>query len=411
MTTAERTRLGPGIQRYLLAVSITRFGTGLTLPFTLILLHEVRGISLPTVGLLLAVPGVVGLLSVPVGGALIDRLGPRVVLTGCLLLQAAGLAGLALGSTPEQVLPALLLNGIGLGPSFPAGNALLAGLVDGPSQSARAYGVQFTVINAAIGVGTLVSAAVVDVHRASTFEGLFWSAALLCVAPLPLLPSGRTPVHEEGSDSPSYREVWADRLLRRMCVLWLLFAMTGYAALDSGLPAFARVVGHVQPSVIALAYTVNTVLIVALQLPVVRWLGHWRRTRALAVAAGLWALAWGVLGVSQSIVVVLVFAAVFGVGEVFQAPAMQPLLNAIATERLRGRYNALAGGMFSVAFVVSPALSAVLIGNGLGRLWIFGLCGGSVATIVVLARLRTALSDEQDGLSLVGPSRSVLEAE
>jgi hypothetical protein len=30
---------------------------------------------------------------------------------------------------------------------------------------------------------------------------------------------------------------------------------------------------------------------------------------------------------------------------------------------------------------------------------------------VVLARLRTALSDEQDGLSLVGPSRSVLEAE
>jgi predicted MFS family arabinose efflux permease len=123
VTTAERTRLGPGIQRYLLAVGITRFGTGLTLPFTLILLHEVRGISLPTVGLLLAVPGVVGLLSVPVGGALIDRLGPRAVLTGCLLLQAAGLAGLALGSTPKQVLPALLLNGIGLGPSFQAANA------------------------------------------------------------------------------------------------------------------------------------------------------------------------------------------------------------------------------------------------------------------------------------------------
>ena len=174
--------------------------------------------------------------------------------------------------------------------------------------------------------------------------------------------------------------------------------MTGYAALDSGFPAFARVEGSVPPSTIALAFTVNTVLIVSLQLPVVRWVRSWRRTQALALAASLWGLSWLLLGLAASTPVVLVFAALFGLGEVFQSPAYQPLVNALSSEQTRGRYNALSGSMFSVAFVLSPALSGVLIGNGLGWLWISLLVGGSVATALVLLGLRTRLTDLQDGL-------------
>jgi MFS family permease len=393
-------RLDPVVRRYLLSLGIARFGVGLTLPFTLILLHEVRGIALPTVGLLLAVPGVVGLLAVPVSGALVDRVGPRAVLRGCLLLQAIGTALTCLAHTPAQALPALLVTGIGLGPSFPAGNALLGGLVTGPEQQRRAYGMQFTVINAAISVGTLVGSVVVDVNRASTFVALYLTCSACCLAQVVLLPEGRRTVHDPEADAPSYSEVWADPVFRRVCVVWFLLAMTGYAALDSGLPAYARVEGGVAPSTIALAYTVNTVLIVSLQLPVLRWVAHWRRTRALGVAAGLWALSWGLLGLSQSAVAVLVFAAVFGLGEVFQSPAMQPLVNELATDRLRGRYNALSGSMYSIAFVVSPALSGLLIGNGLGTLWVFGLCVGAALTPLVLLRLRTRLTDAQDGLAV-----------
>jgi len=116
-------------RRYLTAVAVQRLGTGFTLPFTLILLHEVRGIPLPTVGLLMAIPGVIGLASVPVGGILIDHFGPRRVLIGCQLLMASGQLLLAFATAPWVALLALLLNGIGLGPSFPAGNSLLNRLV------------------------------------------------------------------------------------------------------------------------------------------------------------------------------------------------------------------------------------------------------------------------------------------
>lgn len=392
-------RLDPVVRRYLLSLALSRFGTGLTLPFTLILLHEVRGIALPTVGLLLAVPGVVGLLAVPLSGALVDRVGPRAVLRGCLLLQAAGTAMTAVAHTPAQALPAVLVTGVGLGPSFPAGNALLADLVTRPDQHQRAYTVQFTVINAAISVGTLVGSVVVDVHRAATFVLLYLTCALTCVLQVVLLPAGpHRPEREPDAEVPSYGAVWADPVFRRLCLVWFLLAMTGYAALDSGLPAYARVEGGVSPATIALSYTVNTVLIVSLQLPVLRRVAHWRRTRSLGVAAVLVALAWGLLGVHPSPGVVLVFAAVFGLGEVFQSPAMQPLLNAVATDPLRGRYNALGGMMFTLAFVLSPALSGLLIGNGLGRVWIAGLCVGALGAPLLLLDLRRRLTDEQDGL-------------
>ena len=398
-TTSTPQALDPVVRRFLLSVAVGRFGTGLTLPFTLILLHEVRGIALPTVGLLMTIPGVVGLAAVPVSGALVDRLGPARVLRASLVLQAVGAVLLSVATRPGTALLALLLTGLGLGPSFPASNALLSGLVTRPDQIGRAFGMQFTILNAAIGVGSLVGAAVADIHHAPTFTGLYLGAAAALVLQALMVPTGPPPLpHDADAAAPSYREVWADRVYRLMLLSTLLTAMTGYASLDAGLPAFARVVGDVPPSTIALAFTVNTALIVSLQLPVVRATAHWRRTRSLVLASLVWAFSWALLGAVPATWSVLVFSALFGLGEVFQSPALQPLVNALAPERLRGRYNALFGMMFSVAFIASPALSGLLIGNGLGRWWIGGLVVGSLASAALTWRIRRLLTDAQDGL-------------
>jgi MFS family permease len=403
--------LPPAARRFIATVAVARFGTGLTLPFTLILLHEVRGIPLPTVGLLLAFPGVVGLAAVPVGGALIDRLGARPVLTGCLVLQAAGNAVLAFATSPATALPALLLLGLGLGPSFPASSALLNGLVEGPLQVQRAFGLQFTALNASIGVGGLVGAVVVDVERAATFEVLYLVNAAAVLFQAGLLPKEAGQRHHaaEDEDKPSYREALADPVLRRVCLVTLALALTGYAALDSGFPAFARVEGDISPSVIALSLVANTTIIVAGQLLVLRLIAGRRRSSALAVGAALWALSWASLGLvpglddGTRIAMVLLFGGLFGVGETFSAPTLQPLVNGIATDRLRGRYNALSGLMFSIGFVVAPAVSGFMIGHGLGTAWLAGMVALGVLAAVVSARLARALTPEQDGLEPASP--------
>lgn len=63
--------------RWLLStVVVQTLGRGLTLPFTIIYMHEVRGISLDLAGLLVAFIAVVALAVTGPGGALTDRLGP-----------------------------------------------------------------------------------------------------------------------------------------------------------------------------------------------------------------------------------------------------------------------------------------------------------------------------------------------
>ena len=71
----------------LVGVAIDALGVGLVLPFLVIYLREILHIPLPTVGVLVALPAVVGLLLVGPIGVLIDHVGPRRV-------QIAAWAGL-----------------------------------------------------------------------------------------------------------------------------------------------------------------------------------------------------------------------------------------------------------------------------------------------------------------------------
>src|SRR5438105_5070351 len=66
------------------------FGTGLAYPFLLIYLHNVRGFSLGTAGLVVAVIGGVAVVGSPACGPLVDRIGARPTLAGSLVLLAAG---------------------------------------------------------------------------------------------------------------------------------------------------------------------------------------------------------------------------------------------------------------------------------------------------------------------------------
>ena len=66
------------------------FGNGLVVPFLLIYLHNERGISLGVAGLVLATNAAVSLIAGPIGGALVDRVGGKAMLTAALGFLTAG---------------------------------------------------------------------------------------------------------------------------------------------------------------------------------------------------------------------------------------------------------------------------------------------------------------------------------
>lgn len=144
----------------------------------------------------------------------------------------------------------------------------------------------------------------------------------------------------------------------------------------------------------------------AVQLLVLRVVQRLRRSRALALTGGIWAIAWAMLGIGglpipqpARIACVWGYAAVFGLGETFMAPTTGPLVNSLAHERVRGRANSLSAFSYSLALIASPAVVTGMLAAGAGALWIALLCAGCFATVATAFALGRTLTTEQDTVS------------
>ena len=380
-------------------------GTGLVLPFMIIYLHETRGIALPVVGALLAAGSATGLVAVMVCGALLDRVGARPVLGAILLGQVVAEVGLAWAHSTLTAWPVVLIYGATWAPMFGAISTMLNGLTHEPALQQRAFAVNFATQNMALGIGAAVAAVVVRAHHPGTFQVLFLANGLSCllfVLLLPALPNlRRTKVVNE--TRVGYRYVLSHRGLRLMILASLLLAFIGPGSFDSGVPAFASVGAHVSFHAIAVSFTINTGVIVTVQMLVLRLVRRHRRSSALAAVGLIFAVCWALLGLVDvvdgpgwRIVILFAFVGLFGVGETIVAPTRNPLINSLADDRIRGRANSISGFATSLALIVCPAIVTSLLAAHLEALWIAVLCVASLGLVAIAARLRGVLSIEQD---------------
>lgn len=434
----------PRDARVLLAgVGLDALGTGLALPFLVVYLHDVRGLPLATVGVLAAVPAVVALALLAPLGVLIDHLGPRRVQVAALVAQSAGAFVLSQAHGVVGALVAQLLVGIGGSAYWPANQSLVADVVPSPQRS-RYFGLSFTLLNAGIGIGGLVSGLVVTTSQPETFTWIYVGDGLSFVVPMllllvplrhigngarsqaPELPvvaaepvgpaaAGATARPAAASASAGgYRQVLADRVFRGVLVVTFLSSFVGYSQMEAGWTAFARTVADASTRTIGLAFAVNTAAIVVLQLFVLRMIEGRRRTRALAAMAGLWAVAWLVMGAAglapgTPLAAVLLVASlgIFALGETLLSPIGPAVTNDLAPEALRGRYNAVSSLSFQIAAIVGPASAGVLLGARLSAVYVALLLGGCALLVLVLRLIEPSLPARANGLPDVDAEEGV----
>ena len=389
--------------RWLLSTVVVQFlGRGLTLPFTIIYLHEVRGFSLGLSGTLMGLIAVVGMVVTGPAGALVDRYGARRVMLTGLVFAVAGYTVLAFATTPAVAALGLVLFGVQLGVGWPSVNALVATVVDGDLRQ-RYYGVNFALLNLGVGLGGVIGGLVVDVGRPGTFVMAFLVNAATFLVPVVVLLGPLRHLHgraERPAGADAVEEGYLT-ILRRPAVLWLavlglLAAFVGYGQMEGGFPAFARQVAEVSTRVVGFAFVVNTVVIVALQFWVMNRVRGRRRTRVLALMAVVWAAAWLLLGVTglmpgglTAVLIVLAFHAVFGLGETLLQSALPALTNDMAPPHLRGRYNAISSGAFQAGTIAGPVVAGLLLEHGQAGAFIAVVvagCLGIAAATVVLGR-------------------------
>jgi MFS family permease len=397
--------------RMLLSIVVVQFlGTGLVLPFLVVYLHEIRGFSLGDVGLLIGLAPLMGFVAVGPGGAVIDKYGARVVMLFTMSLEVVADVALTFASTLPIAVVALVLQGIAFGIEWPAVQSLIATLV--PSELRQRYfGVNFTLLNLGIGLGGVIGGLVVDVHRPITFQAIYVADAIsflpaIFLLSVPLRHLAGRPVHDdEPPPAESYLQVMRRPGVRLVMLLSFVSSYVGYSQLNAGTQAFARDIGQISTRGLGLAYACNTLVIVLLQLVVLRRIEGRRRTRVIMVMSLTWAVAWLLLGSSGLLpgtlgatILVAACTSVFAVGETLMQPTIPALVNDLAPDHLRGRYNALSTAAFSLASIVAPVIAGWLIGNGADGAYIAQLVLGCGAVIVVAVYLERRLPAGVNGV-------------
>lgn len=392
----------------MLGLACSALGTGLTMPFLYVYLAQVRGIATITVGLLIAWMGLASFAFVPLGGTLIDRFGPRSVMLVGLVVEAISVGVMGWVQTPLQAFANATFVCIGSAGLHPASVAMLTRLVP-QAERERVYGVQFMLMNAGFGVGGMVAAFLVDVADPASFQRLYlidMLSYLGYIAVLLSLPRGTGLAPRGARDERvggGWAQVLADRTLLRVVGVFVLVVTFGYAQIETGFAAYATTVGGVPGHYLGWAYAANTAAIVLGQLVTLRFVPGRSRTRLLATAAAIWSVAWVLIAwcgrttglVAAAFVIGGIF--VFGIGETLWAPVAPALVNGLAPEHLRGRYNSTSSLVWTSSSIVGPALAGLLIGSGHSGVWVAGTIGGTAAAAVLFLRLGRHLTAEQDG--------------
>jgi MFS family permease len=368
---------------YEVGVIVNAFGRGMTLPFILIYLHNVRGLSLGLAGVIAAAYAAASFAGALAGGAFADRLGARLVMICSLVAAGGGYGWFAFVHHPLAAFLAIGIAGFGNGAFLPAQSATIAALA-GRERRHGAYAVQRAADNLGIGLGATVGGAIAVAADPTTFTTLFvldGVTSLLFALLLVFLPlrEGARVVKTPGEVAPRYREVFRQRLVLGVVGLNVLYVVGGYTLLETALPVFAKNSGGVSEHGIGLLFLANTLAVVLLQLPVSRLLEGRRRFVALAVMCVGWAGAWAAVLFSgiwlhgaDALAVFLVAVVAFAAGECVLA-LVSTLVADLSPERLRGRCLSLIPCSYALGLTVGPIVAGFTMQASSFAVWPVGI--------------------------------------
>ena len=403
-SSAARGRLIPQLPRaakiILIGDAVSALGVGMSMPFMLIYIHQIRGIDMATAGLVLSALALASFVGNPLGGWLSDPLGPRVTLLAGTACSAAGVAAFAWVTTAPLAFLAAALLGLGNAIAWPAFDALLATVV-APQQRSAAFAVRHATLNAGIAAGAVVAGLIVDVSHPVTFQAVYLVDAATFLVFIPLLLLIRVPHRQSTSEhhgKPSYRTVLKDRLFLSVVGLSALLVTVGFAQYHAAFPGWAGREGGIPASALGVCFAANAATVVLLQLPVLRALSGRRRTTAISLAFAGWAIAWllalmsGSQGSGWSALGGFVTCmVVFGVAETLLAPTLTAIVNDLAPDHLRGRYNGVSTLGWTTGFFLGPAITGFALGNDAGSALLAALTVACLLGIVWANRLGRSL--------------------
>lgn len=359
------------------SIFVNSVGRGVFLALTVLYFTLIVGLSVTEIALILTVSSAVGVGTSWLGGSLADRWSARRLLLALLVVEGLALVSYAFASS---FMIALVIACVvtGASSSSKAVRATIVGRAFEGEARIRTRAILLTVGNVGIALGSAAASVPLLMNTSDAYRitiGIAGFATLVSAARITALPRRVDATKLSKGDRVSAhlvgRSPWRDRRYLALAVLSALFGMQ-FGLAEIGLPLW--VLHHTEAPVIvvSIALIVNTVLVVALQIPLSRGSHDIPRAGKAVSRAGVFmAIACAVYAASAGVPPVLAIAVIIAAtvahtfGEILSSAGIWGLSYELADPRSAGAYQGLFAMAFSVGTMASPAVIAVtVVDNG-----------------------------------------------
>jgi MFS family permease len=371
---------------YNLVVFIDRLGGFMLYPFFALYLTQKFDIGMSTVGILFAIFSVTGMAGSALGGALTDRMGRKTVIVGSLLLSS--LSALGMGFAPSISVFVLVIVVVGTLSSIghPAHEAVVADLLP-PDKRAEGYGIIRVVFNLAV----IIAPPIAGLLIANSYLTLFLVDAVISVISAGIvafgLPETKPQTHAHAKPETmkqtfaGYGRVFKDTPFVAFISVTVMMTLV-YMNMNSTLGVYLRDQHNLTELNYGALISINAMLVVLLQFWVTRRLQKHRPMLMMAAGSLLYAIGFAMYGFVTGFTLFVAAMVVITIGEMVVSPFQQSVVASLAPEDMRGRYMAVSGLSWSVAFTIGPYFAGLILDSANPNLlWL--LCGviGLLATL------------------------------
>ena len=397
--------LNPQSRKIIFGICLNAIGGGMTLSLLLVYLHDMRGFTNTFGGLLLAYGSLVSIIASSPMGALVDRIGPKKVIIGGLLLNSAAAFSLSQVQTHFQAI--IVMTGLNIAGQaiWPSQSVILTRLTPERDRS-KIFGFNFMLLNLGLGVGGLLSSLIIQRGDLLSFQIMYWVDAgtfllyLLIVLTLRGEHVNKYIPKENEPKTGSYRDLFEIKPLMFLGIAGIILFTFGYGTIQAGIPVFATQFLGLSPKWLGIIFGVNTLSIVIFQPLVMRVIDKYSKYAALIAVGLVWALSWVFVGIAPYLplfasgIALSLSQFIFAVGEMIQAPTIPTLANELAPEHIRGRANSWMSLQWSVSGVLGPAITGLMLGADLATAWLITMFIGCFLSIPLFLAMKRAAASE-----------------
>jgi len=373
------------------ATLINRAGT-MVLPFVALYARQELSVSTGDAGLVLAFYGIGALISSPFSGKLSDKIGSLKLMTMSLISTGLFLFLYSV-VTDFKVFLGLSFVWAILNEAFrPASMSFISSEIT-PDRRKTAFALNRLAINLGMSIGPVLGGILSTIN----FSLLFYVDGLTSLAAGSFLIFTHWDTHEVSENRTETKDqietankvsVFKNKkflyfLLACIPIEIVFFQHIGALPLHivNGLGFSTAVFGYL--------ITINTVLIIFVEVPLNDAMRNWEHWKSLSLGALLSGIGFGLLALVESIPPIVLLIIIWTFGEMILFPASGDYVASISPEKQRGEYMGYFQVSFSFSFMVGPWLGAEALEQfGSFNLWLGCFVLGLISTLMML-KLKT----------------------